>query len=157
MDAHEPGSPAAVRSPRAASAGTWSAARSTRWGDAASAAPGRATERHGRRPPVGRVRRHLLGGLVQGAAAGRSQVADLGFRGLVPLFLGAVALALPAGTTTLPRARLLIDAVVLPASLALLAYLVLGRSGAAQTPTDHHILLALVYPAAYLGVAFGAI
>ena len=84
-------------------------------------------------------------------------LADLGFLGLVPLFLGAVALALPAGTTTLPRARLLIDAVVLPASLALLAYLVLGRSGAAQTPTDHHILLALVYPAAYLGVAFGAI
>ena len=46
---------------------------------------------------------------------------------------------------------------MLPASLALLAYLVLGRTGAAQTPTDHHILVALVYPAAYLGVAFGAI
>jgi signal transduction histidine kinase len=98
----------------------------------------------------------LLGGSVR-SAADPLLLADLGFLGLVPFFLGAVALALPAGTTTLPRARLLIDAVVLPASLALLAYLVLGRGGAAQTPTDHHILLALVYPAAYLGVAFGAI
>jgi len=84
-------------------------------------------------------------------------LADLGFLGLTPLFLVGIALALPAGTTTLPRARLLIDAIVLPAALALLAYLVLGRSGMYQTATDHHILLALAYPAAYLGVAFGAI
>src|SRR5437016_164843 len=87
MDAHEPGSPAGVRSPRAASAGTWSAARSTRWGGAAGVTPGRAAERHGRRPPVGRARRHLLGGLVQGgAAAGRSQVAELGSASAFPAF-----------------------------------------------------------------------
>src|SRR5829696_507316 len=87
MDTHEPGSPAGVRSPRAASAGTWSAARSTRWGGASTAAPGRAADRHGRRPLGGRERRHLLGGLVQGgSAAVRSQVAELGSASAVPAF-----------------------------------------------------------------------
>src|SRR5579884_2519972 len=101
-----------------------------------------------------------LGPFFAGPARSASDpllLADVGFLGLAPCFLAGVALALPAGTTTLPRVRLLIDAVVLPAALALLAYLVLGRGGASQTPTDHHILIALVYPAAYISVAFGAI
>jgi signal transduction histidine kinase len=84
-------------------------------------------------------------------------LADPGFLGLVPLFLAGIALAFPTGMTTLPRARLVIDAVVLPTALGLLAYLVLGRTPGAPAYGDLHLLVSVAYPAAYTAVAFGAL
>src|SRR5262249_43854356 len=84
-------------------------------------------------------------------------LADLGFLGLTPLFLAGIALAFPSGPTTLPRVRLIIDAVVLPAALGLLAYLLIGREGGAQPAADLHVLLAVAYPVASLSLALGAI
>jgi signal transduction histidine kinase len=84
-------------------------------------------------------------------------LADLGFLGLALAFLVGMALASPTGLTTLPRVRLVIDAVILPAALGLLAYLFLGREAEGVPPRDLHLLLAVAYPTAYASAALGAV
>ncbi|HEY7064821.1 MAG TPA: ATP-binding protein [Chloroflexota bacterium] len=84
-------------------------------------------------------------------------LADVGFLGLAPCFLAGIALAFPPGPATLPRVRLVIDAIVLPAALGLLAYLALGRDSGAPPNGDLHLLLVVAYPVAYCAVALGAI
>jgi signal transduction histidine kinase len=84
-------------------------------------------------------------------------LADVGFLGLAPCFLAGIALAFPTAPATLPRARLVIDAVVLPAALGLLAYLALGHDTGAPPNGDLHLLLVVAYPVAYCAVALGAI
>src|SRR5207248_9112862 len=68
-----------------------------------------------------------------------------------------IALGFPTGPTPLPRTRLVIDAVVLPAALGLLAYLMLGHDSGALPNGDLHLLLVVAYPAAYCAVALGAV
>lgn len=82
---------------------------------------------------------------------------DLGYLGLVPLLLAGVALACPTGVTTLPRVRLLLDAIVLPAALGMLMYLAVGQQRTAQRADDLHLLVAIAYPVAYAAVAFGTV
>ncbi|HLH25382.1 MAG TPA: ATP-binding protein [Chloroflexota bacterium] len=84
-------------------------------------------------------------------------LADVGFLGLAPCFLAGIALAFPTTPSTLPRARLVIDAVVLPAALGLLAYLALGHDSSAPSNGDLHLLLVVAYPVAYCAVALGAV
>jgi signal transduction histidine kinase len=84
-------------------------------------------------------------------------LADVGFLGLAPCFLAGIALASRAGPAALPQARLVIDAVVLPASLGLLVYLALGHDSGAPANGDLHLLLVVAYPVAYCAVALGAV
>jgi signal transduction histidine kinase len=84
-------------------------------------------------------------------------LADVGFLGLAPCFLAGIALAFPTAPATLPRARLVIDAVVLPAALGLLAYLALGRDSGTPPNGDLHLLLVVGYPVAYCAVALGSV
>ncbi|HZR97142.1 MAG TPA: ATP-binding protein [Chloroflexota bacterium] len=116
---------------------------------------------------AGMLARWLLPGLGHGwgpfaPGPGRSALqplllADVGFLGLAPCFLAGIVLALPPGSATLSRARLAIDAIVLPTALGLLTYLMLGHDGDVPANGDLHLLLVVAYPVAYCAVALGTV
>ncbi|HLI28839.1 MAG TPA: ATP-binding protein [Chloroflexota bacterium] len=94
-------------------------------------------------------------------AASPVLLADVGFLGCAVLCLAGVASAAPAGSSTLPRLRLVIDAVLLPAAVGLLVYLLVpllgpGRESAAAA-RDLHVLLWVVSWALYMAVLFAAL
>ncbi|MBX5491849.1 MAG: GAF domain-containing protein [Chloroflexi bacterium] len=102
---------------------------------------------------------------LQGApartAASPVLLPDLGFLGCAVLCLVGFASAAPGGSSTLPRLRLVIDAVLLPSAFGLLAYLLIPHIGpwreTVSTVRDLHVLLWVASWALYMAVLFAAL